>query len=296
MDFAEYERVVALAHQLEENLPPGVWSVGVGLREKAGHLENEICLVFLTHRKRAVGQLTDGEVIPSSIDGIPTDVREMTPSPHASPYEKIDPLLGGVSMTVEGKAGFSGTLGGIFRTRQDRRLVAITNRHVVRLNAFGWLRGQRGRIEAYQPTVSAANQFGSVLQESKWPDCASVVINEQLRGARPRLRATDGRPELELAAIGVPRVNDEVFKVGARTGFTEARVTYVSRVDVALNPRVGRTDPISDHGDSGSLWCRQDAEGVVAVALHWGGSSGVASAHQMVAVQKALDIECVPLG
>lgn len=55
---------------------PNVLGVGVGLRRRADRITEDICIVVMVNQKYALENLHPDEVIPSEIEGIPTDVQE----------------------------------------------------------------------------------------------------------------------------------------------------------------------------------------------------------------------------
>ncbi len=55
---------------------PGVVGVGVGLRQQAGHITGEVCIVVMVRHKRTRANLRPGEALPAALDGIPVDVQE----------------------------------------------------------------------------------------------------------------------------------------------------------------------------------------------------------------------------
>lgn len=54
-----------------------VIGVGIGYRERAGKLSDEIALVVNVTRKLPRHQLTADDTIPSEIEGVPVDIREI---------------------------------------------------------------------------------------------------------------------------------------------------------------------------------------------------------------------------
>jgi len=291
------EDIAALLEGLDEALPPTLWGVCYGFRERNGTLKEEHCIVFLAHQKRTIAALSTQEFVPKEINGIPTDVRGATLVHHvADPGSAFNPLVGGVRMTAEGKAAYSGTLGGVFRHRATGDLVAVTNKHVMsfRLGLVRWWR-QHGPVEGYQPMVTAADDIGVTIKQSGDPDCAAIRLNSSRKPpAGTLLRDASGRGELRITSIAQPQVGDLVFKVGARTGYTEGRVTATGPRVTEIRPRLGAEGEISDHGDSGSLWCRQEPGGIAAVGLHYAGTPGrpmIAYAVPMPRVAAFLDIE-----
>lgn len=56
---------------------PNVVGVGLGLRRRQGKRTDEVCLVVMVERKVPKGLLHPEEVIPSEIEGVPVDVRQV---------------------------------------------------------------------------------------------------------------------------------------------------------------------------------------------------------------------------
>ena len=55
---------------------PNVLGIGVGFRQQADQLTDEVVIVVNVSRKLAPDQLEPQDVIPSVIEGVPVDVRE----------------------------------------------------------------------------------------------------------------------------------------------------------------------------------------------------------------------------
>jgi hypothetical protein len=73
------QRVLAVKarHESELMRKSNVVGVGVGFREKAGHLTDEIALVVNVIRKLPSSQLAPEDFVPREIEGVPVDVREI---------------------------------------------------------------------------------------------------------------------------------------------------------------------------------------------------------------------------
>jgi hypothetical protein len=52
-----------------------VVGVGVGLRERAGQMTGEACIVVSVREKLPLDQLAPQDVIPTQLDGVPVDVK-----------------------------------------------------------------------------------------------------------------------------------------------------------------------------------------------------------------------------
>ncbi|NDJ54791.1 MAG: hypothetical protein GYB68_17110 [Chloroflexi bacterium] len=75
----QVEHALRVKQENEDRLlaKAGVIGVGVGLRQRAGHFEDEVCLVVSVRHKLPADQLTDQDLLPPHIDGVPVDVQEV---------------------------------------------------------------------------------------------------------------------------------------------------------------------------------------------------------------------------
>jgi hypothetical protein len=73
------QRVLAVKarHESELMRKSNVIGVGVGFREKAGQLTEEITLVVNVSHKLPRSQLAPQDFVPAEIEGVPVDVREI---------------------------------------------------------------------------------------------------------------------------------------------------------------------------------------------------------------------------
>ncbi len=72
----ERAKKVKARHEAKLMSRPGVVSVGVGLRQHAGKISGEVCIVVMVRRKRPRADLRPGEALPAALDGVPVDVQE----------------------------------------------------------------------------------------------------------------------------------------------------------------------------------------------------------------------------
>ena len=72
------QRATEVKRRREKELmrKPNVVAVGVGFRTRGGHRTDEVCIVVSVKTKVPASQLGSGDVIPSSIEGVPVDVVE----------------------------------------------------------------------------------------------------------------------------------------------------------------------------------------------------------------------------
>ncbi len=150
----EYERIHRLlASDIEQQLLslPSVWHVGVGLKEKADRVIDQICIRVYVAMKKPPNQLAMHERIPPYVRGIPTDVIIHLPTIAAcgdSGYRSI--LTPGIQIGNE-KTG-EGTLGCFARLQgQPNSVVLISNYHVLYIGGVG----ANARIG--QPSVSCSS-------------------------------------------------------------------------------------------------------------------------------------------
>ncbi len=167
---------------------PGVFSVGLGLRERGGRLTDEIALRVYVLAKKPAAELGPHEMVPREHSGLPTDVLvvpDTVPATTRSACENHgyeSPLIGGATLTAlhpddQGRMEF-GTLG-FFATLTGEtppyNIGAITNEHVALAP------GVRLRDTVYQPVwtqsgshwaFSSADKsrvVGTILRSFKGP-------------------------------------------------------------------------------------------------------------------------------
>lgn len=288
MDEATFERIFAVAAALEQSgLPKGVQAVTVGNKRTAGATTEVPSLVFLVDEKLPSDQVHEASQIPKEISGIATDVVELKARPQPGvedPYQRVDRLVGGVSIKADWKRGL-GTMGGVFLHQATQRPMGLTNRHVV----DNWLIRANGQ-QVFQPSEAPGNRIGLVHKHDESWDCASITLDLDRR--QLDLQRSFLGQEGRIVAIERAKNGMAVFKVGARTKRTEGVVNYSGPSAVVIHRVAGRPHyALSDAGDSGSVWAYTRPDGNhVAVALHWGGEDGVASCKPMIEVARALGL------
>jgi hypothetical protein len=306
---------------------PGV--VGVDINEKVtkGQPTGELAIVVYVEEKKAKNKLGAADVIPSEIDGIPTDVKQERIELHASrvavteiaPFvdaTKYATLHGGISMgpcrsvhlvppdvPAPGDYIFVGTLGAIVKDRVTHAAMALTNFHVACVDN-GWSVGntmcQPGRNDG---GTCPTDVFGTLTRAalSTHVDGAVVSISSS--------KTTDCSIE-EIGAVkgqAVAALNIAVRKRGRTTGLTYGKVTSVDasvtidygdglgshtlKNQIRVEPDTSKSAQFSDHGDSGSVVV--DANNKV-VGLLFGGSSAATYANPIQSVLEELNVDlCV---
>lgn len=128
-DFASFAQVKE-AHKEEILSRPNVIGVGVGYREAARTLTDEMCVVVLVQQKVARSALTAEAMVPSEVAGLRVDVREVGEiRAQQARTDRWRPAPGGVSI---GHYRISaGTFGCVVRDRATGARLILSNNHVL---------------------------------------------------------------------------------------------------------------------------------------------------------------------
>lgn len=250
---------------------PNVVGVGVGFKEKNGKLTSEPCIVVYVSRKRR--GLSAKDIIPKTVCGLPTDVKEATFGSLALRTEKWRPAPGGVS--IGHKDITAGTLGCIVLDKYTKAFLILSNNHVLANENDGLLGDailQPGPSDGGTDTVDRIGElvrFVELTSSGNEVDCAVCSV------------AVDDYADLEVLEIAYPPRNtralalgDTLRKSGRTTSITEGEVTCVD-LDVYVDyPTLGTIAFIEQiemsgiaivaGGDSGSLvWSGEHPVGLL---------------------------------
>lgn len=118
---------------------PDVTGIGVGYKRTGGELDvNRIALQVFVARKLPPEEVEKRGLrpVPPEIDGIATDVEEQPPlrpssSASGSRDDRRDPLVGGLTVGVNTKPFWYGTLGAIVFDRTTGEQLVLSNQHVL---------------------------------------------------------------------------------------------------------------------------------------------------------------------
>lgn len=306
---------------------PGVTGVDINEKYTDGVATGQLSIVVYVESKTPAGDLADGEAIPATIEGIPTDVQEEKIVLHDSytMVEAVAPqidatqygtLHGGISMgpcrtvfrtppdvPTAGNYTFVGTLGAIVIDRVTKAEMALTNFHVACVDT-GWAPGdtmaQPGRPDGGS---CPADVFGSLTR---------AVLSEHVDGAVVSITAGKAT-ECTIEGIGDVKghaaavLNSDVRKRGRTTELTFGRVTSVD-ASVSINYGDGlgnrtlknqvrivadtaQSAVFSAGGDSGSVVV--DGNNMV-IGLLFGGSTQATYANPIGFVMDELGVDlCV---
>ena len=281
---------------------PHVNAVGLGGREKNGQPTGEIVLKVFVTRKKPAGDLPADDLIPASIEGVPTDVVEMGPLVRTAivPGAKVPvpdqmdetytmPLQVGVAIVVDAHTESEGTMGCLLRDRTDDTAVyALTNYHVA-ANDDGKLMLSWRVLQRKEPEPSQLHEpFGTAAggAEDHLRDAAVFRLDPAMKWL-PAIRDlgfVKGTHTVTIAEAALQTY--QVRKRGARSGVTGGVVIAVGADGstdgtyhhnaIAIRPN---PDPASatqrmifgDHGDSGSAVINDSNE---VVGLHYAADVG----------------------
>lgn len=266
----------------------GVNAVDIAEKISNGKPTGELSIVVYVDKKVPLAKLSKAAAIPAEIDGIPTDVQEMSIELQPA-WERLDAsamvdatayptLAGGISIgpaktfyltppdvPTAGNYTMVGTLGALVRDTATGATMALTNFHVAAVNT-AWSASDRlcqpGRPDG---GVTPGGDFGTL---------ARAVLSDHVDGAVVRL---DAGKAWNASVTGIGAVNGTatatvgmaVRKRGRTTELTYGTVASVDftvsvpygdglgtrtlRNQIRITTNTTRSTRFSDHGDSGSV-------------------------------------------
>jgi len=302
------DRAMSVKEEVERQLRghPDVVGIGVGFRERRGHLIQRCCVRVHIRKKFALESIPRDLLIPASYGGFPVDVIESNYREHVirNPASRFDPLLGGIVMANARRFERDhkiGTGGCIFRNN-DGETLFLSNWHVL----YGAEGNDGDRVVQPRP-FGDFNDIGLTRKGviSQQVDCAVALLNSAREVSLRILDAEEVVREPAETHIGLP-----VRKQGANgTGIgvvAEVGLSLLVRIDgvtrsftdqIEIRPRLldqSVADLNTSDGDSGSLWISDDDHRIV--GLHFAGDTGRALANPITSVVEALRAEGVDLG
>lgn len=283
-------RTTARRHLYDPRLNVNMIDYGTPVRTSAA--DERPTLRFHVDKKLSPYELQSAglALVPRRIGEFITDVVEGQYSPHiwpwmpavqpsnqSSPTARRDPLRGGISIS-DLFHNAAGTLGALVRDRDSGAAMILSNWHVL---VVEWTARPGQRL--CQPGRLDGGVFGDVVaQLTRHAMSANLdAAVAKLTGSRALIN-----DQLGLGAVtgtGRAQLGMRVTKSGRTTGVTRGVVTGVDGIArlnyggllreirhvVAIEPRTP-AEPVSDRGDSGSLWL--DAQTKQAIGLHFAGS------------------------
>ncbi len=263
-----------------------VVGVAVGRKVVAGRETNETCIVVYVERKQAEARLRRRDIVPKTVDGIPTDVvatgafraLPLLESLAVSHTKRLRPAPGGVSIAHEKVT--AGTLG-VLAHRTSGEAVILSNNHVL-ANSNEARRGdpilQPGpydgggpkdaiaRLEDFVPIVFSERELdglGKLLQRTlgrilapmglglrRLPTGKTNIVDAALAAPlAPDLVAPDILEIGRVSGTAAAALGTRVKKSGRTTGLTRGQVTGLEatvEVDYGGKTAVFRGQIVSD--------------------------------------------------
>ena len=276
--------------------------IGYGYKVKDGKLTDIPAIIVYVKKKLPISVLSVNEIIPVSVEGLPTDVQEIKTVDALSYTERKRPVPGGYSV------GHSMiTAGSIGLPLVDSKGVKclLSNSHVLSPYWKGEVKIddpilQPGPVDGGQSTdvVAFLHSWIPMSDGDNTIDCALArVIEGQIDW---RIEGISNVYE----KVGIPVLGQIIQKVGRTTGFTKGRITtigamvYVRYTDTMTLLFIEQLEitPLDSNpyllgGDSGSVALSED--GLEALGLNFAGGGGIGYANPMTLVQQALGFTIV---
>lgn len=267
---------------------PGVVAVDIAEKETDGKKTGELSIVVFVEEKKPTSKLSKGAAIPQEIDGIKTDVQELTIELQPA-YRQVedaelfvDPadyptLAGGISIgprrsvflsppdvPAPGNYVFVGTLGAMVRDRASGATMALTNFHVACVNNT-WTVGDRMVQPSLVDGGAPTGEFGSLTRAVLSDNIDGAVIT--VDAAEPWTATVTGVGDINgstPATVGMAvqkrgRTTEHTFGTVQSTDFT-VNVNYGSDVgprtlrhQIRIDTDTSRNPRFSNSGDSGSV-------------------------------------------
>ncbi len=216
-----------------------VVACGVGYKISGGQITAEPSVVVSVSRKLPIAQLSERDLVPSTLDGVATDVletgviRAFWPAPSGEstdlgPRERWRPAPPGVSI---GHTGITAGTFGCLVQRGGARLI-LSNNHVLANSNAGQVGDavlQPGRADGGVDADQIAELFDYVTLDFGDAPAGCGALLARLRNTfRQTFAAQPGQPGENLvdAALAQPlsdmSVSAEILEIGAPVGVAEA--------------------------------------------------------------------------
>ncbi len=176
----------------------------------------------------------------------------------------------------------------------DDAVVLLSNHHVL-IDPGGAVGDGVGHPRWRKSCCCTCGKIAEVSAFDEALDCAIAKLDSGVDYA-PKIRRimrSDGTKELEgtIAGSAAPVLNDEVWKVGARTGLTRGTIADIDPTEVEVQP-LAAFPRMSNSGDSGSVYVSLATGNVC--GLHHSGDGTNAFGSPIDQVEAALGIVVIP--
>jgi hypothetical protein len=303
----------------------GVVAVDIAEKITDGQPTGQLSIVVFVEKKKPESRLSKAQAIPKEINGVPTDVQELTVELFSAVrYEEVSTLVdasayttlsGGIGIgparTVflsppdvpsAGNYVFVGTLGALVKDRSSGSTMALTNFHVACVNN-SWTVGDRqvqpSRVDGGSATTG---QFGSLTRATLSENVdGSVITLDAGKAWTPTVVDIGGVAGKGLASVGMAvqkrgRTTEHTYGNVVSTDFTVSIDygsdvgTHTLRHQIRIDTDTTKSPRFSDHGDSGSVV--MDGSRNVVGLLYGGSNDGVMTfANPIQAVLDELSVD-----
>jgi len=254
-----------------------VTGVAVGYKKVKGVKTNIPSIVVFVKKKLPVSELAPSEIIPPTIEGIPTDVVEAefkllsSPPPRTS---RIRPAIGGISVghCEFDQTRIAGTLSDIMVDYINRRKVVVSNNHVLALCApYGPAR--KGDPITQPGPYDGGTSDDTIANLERWVPFSTKRNVVDVAIATPISDEIVSNNHYDFGVVSGPppklHADMRVQKGGRTTGLTEGVIAYFGG-DWVGTPYgsfwfddlifVESKTAFSQPGDSGSLTVEKDTK------------------------------------
>lgn len=262
----------------------GVLLTAVGPKIVNGAPTGTLAIHFVVPQKQAAAALDRGALIPRTLSGYATDVVDGDRGELAPTVQPVvaAPSGWGYGTPLYTESGAWGTVACSARAADGRPLL-VTSAHVVGLDELVYDGGVEpprllGRCTRRLPTASRQElygQRGSALDGQHLVDVAVIDLEaDLLHGASPL------SPQRFTTAVDTASIDEWLFTSTPLYAWGAASRVWRQGMVVSYWPRRTQDDyyglcliqqqPVSEPGDSGSLWLALIDGQYTTVGLHWG--------------------------
>lgn len=222
---------------------PNVVGVGTGYKTRDGRAVGELCVVALVRQKIPRAGLSESDLIPKQVGGIPTDVLQVGHiKALAARTDRWRPALGGVS--IGHHLVTAGSIGSAVRDAVTGERLILSNNHVLANNNLAEIgdailqpgRADGGKLNA--DTFAALLRYEPIRFTESQATCDLALafarmgnLVARLTGSKHRVKAYYSDPgaiNLVDAALARPyddsELLDEILEIGAINGTLPAEL------------------------------------------------------------------------
>lgn len=301
----EQEKYLAAYDEVRRELLqiPGVVEVGVGIKETDGGLTEEVAFRVYVNEKLPESSLPSEQVIPKTIHGFRTDVIKKRHQikiigfNDEDDWKNYSTKVGGIRIGNNVDGGGTGTLGCFCRLTSDGSVVFLSNHHVLFSGEGAAVGAKVGQPDYEKSCCCTCNEIGQVLDgEAGALDCAIGKLKTEVPffSKIRKIKKADGTTELNgfISGSTAATLNEEVWKIGARTGLTRGTITeLVPNLEITPTAEFPR---VANRGDSGSVVVRLGGEVVGLLKSIDSATETLGFATPIAAVLSRLGITIIP--